>query len=56
MPSYRAQIESEIRTLVKEFLDATEERYGTLPQFDVFGLVTAPSYTPDDSEPGAAPR
>lgn len=51
MPSYREQLEAEIATLTKEFLDATEERYGTLPNIDVFGLVVALSYTPDGSEP-----
>ena len=51
MATYRDQIEAEIIALTREFLDSTEERYGTLPHIDVFGIVAAVSYTPIDAEP-----
>lgn len=49
--TYRDQVEAEFAALAREFLDATEERYGTLPHVDVFGIVIGVSYTPDDAEP-----
>lgn len=51
MATYREQIETEIIALTREFLDSTEERYGTLPHIDVFGVIVAVSYTPDEAEP-----
>jgi hypothetical protein len=52
MATYREQVEAEIAALTREFLDSAEEHYGgTLPHIDVFGLVGAVSYTPDESEP-----
>ena len=51
MSTYREQVEAEVAELTRNFLDATEERYGELPHVDVFGIVIAVSYTPDDAEP-----
>jgi hypothetical protein len=51
MATYREQVEAEINALTREFLDSTTEHYGgTLPHIDVFGVVIAASYTPDDAE------
>jgi hypothetical protein len=48
---YREQIEDEMVALVRTWLDGAEEHYGRMPHFDVFGVVAAVSYTPDDEEP-----
>jgi hypothetical protein len=51
MSTYREQVEAEINSLTRDLLDATAERYGALPHVDVFGIVIAVSYTPEDGEP-----
>jgi hypothetical protein len=51
MPSYREQVEAEIAALTRELLDSAEEHYGAVPHVDVFGVVVAVNYTPDDAEP-----
>jgi hypothetical protein len=50
MPSYREQVEAEIAALTRELLDSAEEHYGAVPHVDVFGVVVAVNYTPDDAE------
>jgi len=48
--SYREQVEAEIAALTRDLLDSAEEHYGAVPHVDVFGVVVAVSYTPDDAE------
>jgi hypothetical protein len=51
MPSYREQVEAEIAALTRELLDSAEEHYGVVPHIDVFGVVVAVNYTPEDADP-----
>jgi hypothetical protein len=51
MAGYREQVEAEIAALTRELLDSAEEHYGAVPHVDVFGVVIAASYTPEDAEP-----
>jgi len=51
MPSYREEVEAEIAALTRDFLDGVTEHYGTLPHIDIFGIIAAVNYTPDDAEP-----
>jgi hypothetical protein len=51
MASYREQVEAEIAALTRDLLDSAEEHYGAVPHVDVFGVVVAVNYTPDEAEP-----
>jgi hypothetical protein len=51
MASYREEVEAEIAALAHELLDSAEQHYGATPHVDVFGVVVAVSYTPDEVEP-----